>query len=138
MEEEKSHTSQPSAGSIPEAFQDLKPIPEERQFNIDVVECIQEESNPKTESDDVNDEDLKDLLDDEEIKEEEQKDQQMEVQEHEQIDDQKDDGSMSNEILMDDSSIIDNILTKRSPKKCGKPKVTGNYSKKTTSHAQNT
>lgn len=101
MEEEKSQTSHKSGKSeqsYSEAYQDLKPIPEERSFAIEVVESVQEGSQFKSESDEVNDEDLQDLLSDED------------QEKANDISDQDENG-MQQEILADEGSVIDKFIT---------------------------
>jgi hypothetical protein len=77
---------------------DITPIPEERQFEIEVIRSIQEDSNIKSEVSDVDQSDLEDLL--------------------EEDDDAK---SVENLLVADENSILEKFLTKRSPKKFNQP-----------------
>ena len=79
-------------------LESITPVPEERNFNIDIVECIHEDSNYQSQSDEIAESELEDVVgneNDEEMK------------------------SEDNGIIADENSILEKFLTKRSPKKVG-------------------
>ena len=81
-------------------FDSIEPLPEKKDFGITIIECIQEDSNYQSESDNVDDQDLEDIVYED--------------------DDSK---SESNPILLDDNSLLEKFLYKRSPKKLEKNSI---------------
>jgi hypothetical protein len=76
----------------------IMPLPEAHLYDIEVVQCIHEDSKDRSQSDEVDDEDLEDLIDD--------------------------DDNASSEVnlhVADENSILEKFLTKRSPRKFNKP-----------------
>lgn len=94
MEEEK------HPDKMANEWNDIEPIYEERHFEIEIVDCIREDSNMQSDSDEVDQSDLVDIIDND-----------FEQQEN----------KIEHQIIADEDSILEKFLTKRSPKKFNQP-----------------
>lgn len=78
---------------IYDGIESIEPLPEKKEFNIQIIECIQEGSKFESESDNVDDNDLQDI-----------------------VCEDKESQLQSNPVCLDEDSILEKFLYKRSPK----------------------